>query len=270
MAPGRCLGLAALAAVGLLWPAPQNVAAQTLRGRLMEEGSNRPIALALLVLVDAAGDSVARAITDDLGRFTLTSPRSGDYTVVASALGYEEGQAGIFELAAGGELSMDFLLEPDPLAIEGLDVTRTWAVREPPLVRNGFFDRLSQGGGTFFTPIDLERTPHTRITDLLAGVSYLTVVNAYPSDRVLMQDAGSMCAPVIVVDGLMASVIEGQRRRPGGANEISGSEGNLEALVSLKDVEAIEVYRGSQGLPPQFAPMSQGNCGAIVIWTKRR
>lgn len=261
---------ALLVASLLIGSLPHPLLAQTLRGRLLEKGTDRPITLALVVLVDAAGDSLVRAITDDLGRFTLTSPRPGDFMVVASALGYEEGRAGVFELGEGGELSVEFRLDLDPFALPGLDVVRRAPMREPPLVRNGFFDRMTQGGGTFFTPIDLERTPHTRITDLLAGVPYLTVVNAYPSDRLLMQDAGSMCAPVVVVDGLMASVIEGQRRRPGGANEISGSEGNLEALVSLKDVEAIEVYRGSQGLPPQFAPMSQGNCGAIVIWTRRR
>lgn len=268
---GAALLLAALPLATLI-PAsgPHPLVAQTLRGRLLEEGTDRPIPLALVILVDAAGDSLARAVTDDLGRFTLTSAKSGDFVLVASALGYEDGRAGVFELGESGEISVDFRLGLDPFALPGLDVVRQAPVREPPLVRNGFFDRMSQGGGTFFTPVDLERTPHNRITDLLAGVPYLTVVNAYPSDRLLMQDAGSLCAPVVVMDGLMVSVIEGQRRRPGGVNEISGSEGNLEALVALKDVEAIEVYRGSQGLPPQFAPMSQGNCGAIVIWTKRR
>lgn len=254
----------------LLSALPHPLVAQTLRGRLLERGTDRPITLALVILVGTAGDSLARAITDDLGRFTLTSPKPGDFALTASAVGYEDGRAGTFELGEGGEISVEFRLDLDPLALPGLDVVSRAPVRESPLVRNGFFDRMNQGAGTFFTPVDLERTPHTRITDLLAGVSYLTVVNAYPSDRLLMQDAGSMCAPAIVMDGMLASVIEGQRRRPGTSSEISGSEGNIEALVSLKDVEAIEVYRGSQGVPAQFSGVTRGNCGAIIVWTKRR
>lgn len=266
MRPRLLRALAALA-VALL---PLPLHAQTLRGRLLERGTDRPLMLALAVLVDAQGDSVARAVSDDLGRFTLTAREPGVFHVVATALGYLDVEAGDFELGTDGVMSVDVRLEPDPLSLPGLDVVGRGAVREPPLVRNGFFDRLSQGMGTFFTPVDLERTHHTRITELLGGVPYLTVVNAYPSDRVLMQDGGTLCTPIVVIDGLLTSVIRGQRRRPGTSADVPGSEGNLEAVVSLKDIEAIEVYRGSQGLPPQFAPMTQGECGAIIIWTKRR
>ena len=259
-----------LAAALLLGVWCQEASSQTVRGRLLERDTDRPIALALVLLLGGPADTVARAVTDDQGRFSLASPVAGDFIIQAVALGYESRRAGVFELGPGGEISVDFRIAPDPLAIAGLDVNREWAVAEPPLVRNGFFERLTQGNGTYFTPRDLELTRHTRLTDLLADVSFLTVVNAYPSDRVLIQSGGALCTPAILVDGVLASVIEGQRRRPGAPNEVSGSEGNVEALVSLRDVEAIEVYRTAQALPTQFGMANQTPCGAIVIWTKRR
>lgn len=267
MTPRPSLPAAAAAAL-LLAVGPAS--AQTLRGTLLERGSDRPITMALVLLLGTGADTLARAITDDLGRFTLASPVPGDFVIQAEALGYETRRAGVFEMGEGGEISFEFRLAPDPLAITGLDVSRPWAVREPPLVRNGYFDRLSQGIGHFVTPGELERSRHTRITEVLAEIPFLTVVTAHPTDRVLIQDGGALCTPSIVVDGLLASVIEGQRRRPGAPNEIAGSEGNVEALVSLKEVEAIEVYRSAEELPAQFGAMSWDGCGAIIIWTRRR
>lgn len=258
------------AAAAALLPMASHGAAQTLRGTLLERETDRPISLALVLMLDARGDTIARAISDDQGRFTLTSRAPGDFVVHAEALGYETRRAGVFELGEGGEISFEFRLTPDPLAILGLEVAPTFAVREPPLVRNGFFDRLTQGVGHFITPGVLEESRHHRITDVLAEVPFLTLVNAHPSDRILIQDGGALCTPSVVVDGLLSSVIEGQRRRPGAPSEISGSEGNVEALVNLKDVEAIEVYRSAEEIPSQFGAMSWGGCGAIIIWTKRR
>lgn len=257
---------AVLAVLATAAPAPP-LAAQVLRGRLLERESDRPIPMALLILIGTAQDSVARAITDDLGRFTLTAPRPGDYFVVASALGYEDGRAGIFELGAGGELAVDFRLTPDPLAVPGIEVTEELRIHEPPLVKNGFFDRLVHGAGYFITPADLAAADASRLTDVLSGVPFLTLVNAYPTDRILIQGSGALCTPAIIIDGLLASTIRGRRGSP---NQIPGSEGDIEALVSLKEVEAIEVYRGGQQMPQQFTGMSRTECGAIIIWTKRR
>jgi len=260
------LGLAAL----LIGVPPCVAHAQTLRGTLLDRETDRPIPLALVLLLDASADTVARAVTDDLGRFALSSPVPGDFVIQAEAFGYEIRRAGVFEMGEGGEITFEFRLPPDPLALTGLDAGGRWKVREPPLVTNGYFDRLSQGIGHYITPGELERSRHHRITDLLAEVPFLTVVNAHPSDRLLIQDGGALCTPSVMVDGILASVIDGQRRRPGAPNAIAGSEGDLEALVNVKDVEAVEVYRSAEEIPTQFGAVSTAGCGAIIIWTKRR
>jgi hypothetical protein len=248
---------------------PAQVTAQTLRGTLLERETERPVAEALVLLVGVHGDTVARGLSDGGGHFELTAPSAGEYFLLATTLGYRPVRAGVFELGEGGEMAVEVRLTPEPLSIDGLEVERRWAVSEPPLVRNGFFERLTQGEGFFITPVDLERSSAIRITELLATVPFLTVVQA-STDRVLIQDGGRLCAPAVIVDGLRASVIAGQRRRPGAPSEVAGSEGNIEALVSLKDVDAVEVYRSPQQVPTQFGGMGRTDCGAIVIWTKRR
>jgi hypothetical protein len=49
----------------------------------------------------------------------------------------------------------------------------------------------------------------------------------------------------------------------------SGGGGSLDSLIpSLDEIEAIEVYTGSAGLPPQLAGMTSP-CGAIIFWMRR-
>lgn len=47
--------------------------------------------------------------------------------------------------------------------------------------------------------------------------------------------------------------------------EIAGIVGEMLARVNPRDIELIEIFRGTGELPPEF---SDGNCGAIAIWTK--
>lgn len=250
-------------ALGLGW---SHLDAQTLRGTVADRESGRPVVEALVLLLGERGDTVAHALTDATGTFLLSAPGAGGYVLDVSTLGYRTARAGVFELGAGGEMTLAVRMTPEPIAIPGLAVDRSWSVREPPLVRNGFFHRMSQGVGHFITPMDLERSSATRLTDVLARVPFLTVVRA-STDRVLVRDGGSLCAAAVLVDGILASTVEG---RSGRAGPIVGSEGDIEGLVALRDVEAVEVYRGGSEIPGQFAGMVRRECGAIIIWTRRR
>jgi len=257
---------AGVLAAGSALPARPGTA-QTVRGTLLDAESAVPVEEALVLLVTEQGDTVARTLSDARGAFALSAPSPGEYYILASTLGYRTLREGVFELGAGGVVTVEVRLEPEPISIAGIEVTRFGGVAEPPLVRNGFFARLSQGHGYFITPVDLDETSAVRITELLGRVPFLTVVSTYPSERVLVRDGGNLCAPSVLVDGVLASEIEGRRGSP---YLIRGSEGDLEALVSLKDVEAVEVYRGGREIPGQFAGMIRAECGLIVLWTKRR
>lgn len=244
---------------------PRPAASQAVRGALLDRESGAAVAEALVLLVTERGDTVARTISDERGAFTLSAPSAGAFWVLAATLGYRTAREGAFSLSPGGEVSVEIRLEPEPISIAGIEVERMATI--PPLMKNGFFERLKQGHGFFITPADIESTSAVRLTQLLAKVPFLTVVSTYPSDRVLVREGGDLCAPSVLVDGVLASEIQGRRGSP---FLIRGSEGDLEALVQLKDVEAVEVYRGGREIPGQFAGMTRAECGLIVIWTRRR
>ena len=61
--------------------------AQTIRGILMETGTERRIQLGEMILVGQGGDTIDVTYTNDAGGFELTSPEPGDFLVLADALG---------------------------------------------------------------------------------------------------------------------------------------------------------------------------------------
>ena len=40
--------------------------------------------------------------------------------------------------------------------------------------------------------------------------------------------------------------------------------------IRAQDIHGIEIYRGASTLPVQFAKAGLGQCGAIVVWTRRK
>lgn len=262
-----CAAFPWVAVVGLLAGNGEGAAGQTLKGRILERDTDRPVQQARLVLFDADGDTLGHALSDRQGRFSISSKEPGDYFLKATAFGYRTTRGGVFELGRGGEMTLEIRMTPDPLSIEGVVVERPWVLQEPPLVRSGILERMALGQGFFLTPYLLEQSPALRLTDVLASVPRLALVHA-STDRILVLDKGGYCVPAIIVDGIVASQARGFQGDP---NEVRGTEGDLEAVVPLiKDVEAVEVYRGGLEMPGQFAGMIRNECGAIVVWTRRR
>jgi hypothetical protein len=236
----------------LLGASAAGVRAQTIRGTLLDRDSNQPIAAARLVMISESGDSVATALTNDRGLFSLSSPRAGGYYLKASSLGYHESTVGIFDLDPAGVMSVEFRLRPQPLTLEEVVVRATGRpVQQGALIRNGFYDRMTTGLGRFLTPDAIGKSMATRITDLFYGLGRVDVVPDGGRFRVLMTNPMGSCVPALYLDGIPLA-----------------NDGDLEAAVMLPDVEAVEVYRGGAELPLQFGGTSAQGCGAIVIWTK--
>ena len=117
--------------------------AQTVRGTLVEEGTELPIAGAFVILEDSAGQALASTLTGSAGTWLLRAPTAGTYRLRADRIGYasspsdalvlEEGQSvsyrleaavapvGLMELAVEGADS-----RCEVLGEEGLAVYRVW------------------------------------------------------------------------------------------------------------------------------------------------
>lgn len=250
---GRC-GLLSLCALMLCNLAldPSTTAAQTIRGRLLEFGSDNPIDLGLVIMVSVTGDSVSAALTDQEGFFEVEAAEEGSYLLEAAALGYKGTRVGLFELGDGGEMSVEFRLWPAPLTLDGIVVESL--VQAPELVRNGFYRRMQNGVGTFFSPADIAESTAGRAIDMIQGLAGVRMrIDPIDGERLMLRGTRGYCVPTLVIDGVQATW--------------AGTSMRLDELVPLETVYAMEVHRGVSGLPIEFGSFNQ--CGVIAFWTKR-
>lgn len=241
--------------------------AQTIRGRLLDNETNRPVDLGLVMMFTESGDSVTETITNQDGYFSLTSPDPGSFLLVASAYGYRETSAGVFELGEDGEMTVEFNVRPEPLALDGVLVALDRPVFDHKLIRQGFVRRLQRGLGHFLTPYEIERSPTLETEALFDRIPGVVVgrgnLLAHLGDRIQMRSStGGLCTPAVFVDGVSAPY-----------DQDSGV--SLSMLVPRDAVQAVEVYRRAAEVPVEYgvthnrsSSAAAGTCGVIVFWTK--
>lgn len=261
-------------------PCPSPLSAQTIQGRLLDAETDRPINVGLVIMLTEARDSISSTITNENGYFSLTSQEPGSFILLASAWGYRETPAGVFDLGADGEMTVEFRVQPQPFALDELVVSLNRPVLEHQLVRNGFVRRLQRGLGHFITPHDIEESPARSTESLFQGLQGVTVRPAqrtngdgsgplsYLGDQVMLQGTGRWCEPTIYIDGM--------RWRYDVVGGIT-----LSSIAPLETISAIEVYRRPAEVPLEYGATEEtgldklpsgggGACGVVVIWTRQR
>ncbi|MDX1492525.1 MAG: carboxypeptidase regulatory-like domain-containing protein [Longimicrobiales bacterium] len=244
------------------------VQGQTINGTLMEVETDQPISLGLIIMMTESGDSITSTVTNAEGRFSITSPEPGSFVLIASAFGFKETAAGVFELGEDGEMDVQFRIAAAPMPIEGLLVSLQRPVLQHNLVRNGFVRRVTRGLGRFITPIDIERSSARTAADLLRDIPGIQIASGGPmtahlGEMVRMVSANGYCAPTIYLDGA--------RIAPNMMTDMP-----LDDLAPLQIIDAIEVYRRPSEVPIEYASTASGGggspgaCGVLVIWTKAR
>lgn len=244
-------------------------AAQTLEGRLLDGSTDDPVEMGLLIMRSTEGDSVGSTITDGDGRFSLSASEPGSFVLIASAFGYHESTEGVFELGEDAVMTVEYRLAPAPLPIDEIVVELGGGrVLEPKLVRQGFVRRMQRGLGHFLTPWEIERSPETSTSGLLDRVPGVVLggSNLMPIRSLLLQGPFGPCMPRIYLDGILVQ-----------------QNGDIDLLVPLPHVEAVEVYRRSLEVPLQYStrerarggtvdedgPALDNNpCGVVLFWTK--
>ena len=114
---------AALVAIALLTASAPPAEAQLLRGRVLDGSTGFPLPLSSVWLLDADRDQIELAMADSLGRYFLTVPDSGRYFLVAERFGFFETETPLLEIAASRDYDLDLELRPEPIRMEGLEVT---------------------------------------------------------------------------------------------------------------------------------------------------
>lgn len=243
-----------------------SASAQTIQGLILESGTSRPINLGEVWMLRESGDTVAAALSDENGFFTLTAPRSGSYLVVARALGYLGRGVGPLELEDDGLMVVELLLELAPVPIEGVDVETTpLVITDDALLANGFYQRMMEGRGQFLTPEDIERSRARYTPQLFRGLDHVRPQYGAVPWRTWVQlwdpiGPGS-CGPRVFVDNVWVNKPKFELFLPGWG---------LTDVVPRNTIRAVELYWGFQAPARYRKPSGFGRseCGVILIWTR--
>jgi hypothetical protein len=214
--------------------------AQTVQGIVRDRESRLPVSGADVYLLDTADTIVSVTSTAEDGRFSLSISSPGTYRLSFSRLGYGTTLTAPFVLGPEEDRDLEVSLPGDPIPMESLGVVGT--SRSTKLARTGFYERMGKGFGYFIQREEIDRRHASEVTDLLYGLPNVRIVRGTVNMRACPR------SPTIVLDGMAVG-------------------GKINELLSPASIEAIEVYLGPGGVPPQYGGL-RNPCGAILIWTR--
>ena len=239
-------------AVGLYLTGAGPLSAQVVRGRILEASENRPISMAAVSLLTREAVEVSSTLTNEDGRFQLSSRTSSGFYLYVEALGFLPRLEGSLNLIEGDTVEVDFFLVPSPLLLDPLVVE---AETQPRRLRMlGFFERKRAGLGGFIEREEIEKRDPRFLSDLFRMRPGFRVVygagGAVLVSRRTSTFSNANCRPLIYLDGLPMV------------------RGAIDDLIHPSLVEAIEIYSGISQLPAQYSGAESG-CGVVLVWTRR-
>lgn len=241
-------------AVGLL---PAIVSAQdrggTIRGRVLETGTNTPLAAAQVLVTGTRQGGLTSAD----GRFVLLGVTPGSVLIRVVRLGYQPASKTV-QLSAGGDVSVDFTLAA---AVKTLDAIVTTATGEQ--------SRRSYGNVVATLKLDslAEKSAATNVNELLQGrVAGVQVVQGSgqtgTSSSIRIRGNSSLSLsnePLIVVDGVRID------NSPAPGNFSTQRINNFNG-INPEDIESIDILKGPSASALYGTAAANG---VLVIKTKR-
>lgn len=208
---------------------------------VVRDSTRSPVAL---VQVSVGRAAVA---TDSAGRFELVNLPPGHRTVLARRMGFSPRQHPIV-LADGRVDTLTIVLLLLPRDLPGVTSEARVSGRMADFVRH-----RTNGMGTYLDRKQLEARNTPNLSDVLrrmAGIRLVTDRAGRTHVRMGRTTGGRDCPPNFWVDGVQSRFL--------GVDDIP-----------VADIEALEVYKGQAGLPPEFnARTGNPSCGTVVIWTR--
>jgi hypothetical protein len=187
-------------------------------------------------------------MTNSRGYFSFGSQPWGIFTLEVTGLGYSPSTTAV-RVAGDVANSVEILLAPDALELEGMTITGT---AQSGYQIDGLIRRMSLGQGAFITREVIERRPGARVADLLLDVPAVSVRRGRGGE-IDLEVRGRPCSPDVFVDGVPY---------------------RLDPSVGLDywagDVEAVEFYKGVE-VPGEFLLLGHATypCAVVVVWTRK-
>jgi len=221
-----------------------------IQGRVVEEGTEIGVEAATIEL---RGTDRVR-ISGEGGRFAFDRVPPGDYVLAVEHLAFASVTVPIAITEADAVYQVEIRLAPEAIALEPLVVE----VRRAG-IQGTVRDRIEWMGlvglGTSFDRAAIEASGAIRVSHLVAripGVQLRTISGrTFGSELRLVPQQD--CGPSVYIDGIRSPLLGG----------------TVDDMVSLGEVESVEVYRRLSELPGEFADDEARRCGAVVIATRR-
>ncbi len=245
--------VAAIAAITAAAPA---VAAQSVRGKVIELLGNRPVAEATVILFSDSVTVVASTKTDSGGNFLVKAPTVGVYSIRVRKFGYMGGETGNMELALPDEYQITIKTPRVSPVLSGVKVTAK-KTRGFEFLQ-GFEERRAAGLGQFITQNEINDKNSQTVGELLRGRIGVGVepgpngwylITSTRGGRSIQNNA---CLMDIFMDG------------------IPMDQEAIQMSTRPVDLEAIEIYSGPATVPTQFKKQTTGSCGVVLMWTRVR
>jgi hypothetical protein len=191
--------------------------------------------------------SRAQALSDSAGRFVLDRLPAGSVTVRVRRLGFQPSEHHL-ELVAGRRDSLFVTLVALPTELPGVSTTAQSRLRA---YLSDYYRHKESGVGRFYEREQIVAMRVMQLSDLLRRVPGVRVTPDRNGRYVIrMGRSIRNCPPDFWVDNVRAHALNADD-------------------IPLSDIEALEVYAGPAGLPPEFiSRFGNPSCGAVVIWTR--
>ncbi len=242
-------------ALGLLAALSSASLAQTVRGRVFENKTDRPLRGVIVALLDAEEMVKARTQTADDGSYQLRVPAPGTYSLRFLMPGYQPFFTKAATLAAGQ--TVEYSPKLTSLAAIGLDTIVVEGERVPRYLED-FYRRRAQRHGDFLTRAEIEKWSPAQPTDLVPRLAGFQL--KYDADgRIRFYSRregarlGSHCPPLVFVNGAFVGNMEAY---------------DVDAFLMASELVAVEAYNGPARMPIEFNATGS-RCGVIAFWTKR-
>ncbi len=259
VAPGR-RGFRAGLWFALITAGPVPIPAQQTPTALLRGRVVTPIRTPIVGAEIAVLQGAAVTASDSLGRFRLLV-EAGVRLVSVRRIGYHNATFRV-SLVAQQEQEVEIVLERGAYELPVIKVTArnakpieyAWTTRY-----DDFFRRRMVGLGRFLTREDIEKAKPFRTPNLLVGTTgvHLRFYNLGPGGTGV---EFTRCN----IGGTVDVWVDGFKQRYSAAGGERGVGEKLQQFVPSQ-IEMMEIYRGPAELPAEF---NDGNCAAIVIWTR--
>ncbi|HEV8214909.1 MAG TPA: SusC/RagA family TonB-linked outer membrane protein [Gemmatimonadaceae bacterium] len=234
----------------------------TIRGKVVEVGTERPIAD---VQVRVTG-TTSGAVTNSQGDFVIAAVPAGQREVVARRLGYTKRSQNV-TVSAGGDVRANFTMTPAASELEAIVVSGTAGTAEKRQIGNA----VTQIDASSVTA----KTSLTTVSDLLQARAPGLVVGSGAGTpgaaaEITIRGYGSLTTnrPVVFVDGVRIDTdnISNFGASGSGTAQLSGQTTSALDMINPQDIESIEVLKGPAAATLYGADAASG---VIQIITKK-